>query len=371
MHNRMRTLTALLLSDGRPGHYHLSDGIIAAARRLRPVRVARLQVRRRWSGRLLALLSNARFPPASLLRLAYGISPSQVPPADFIVSAGAETLPANIAIARLTGSPNIFCGSLRRFHPEGLGLVVTSYPSHAGRPRHVMVLKPCALNRDLLGCHPDRLAIGAVPRTMGLLLGGNSKGCRFEPGDWGQLLDFIEQAHQEMGIRWVVSNSRRTPQAVSDAVAARVAAGCDAIAAYVDVCTTGPDTIGEVLKASQAIVCTDDSSTMISECISAGLAVIGVRPRRASFTPDEQSYRHYLLENGWYRSIPVSALTPHTLLDEIARVRPIAEDPLNHLAGILRSRLPELFGAVEHVRERPYTPTASELLEQGSLVLSH
>ena len=42
MHIRMRTLTALLLSDGRPGHYHLSEGVIAAAQRLQPVSVLRL-----------------------------------------------------------------------------------------------------------------------------------------------------------------------------------------------------------------------------------------------------------------------------------------------------------------------------------------
>src|SRR5690554_726398 len=103
MHISMRVLTALLLSDDRPGHYHLSDGVIAAARRLGPVRVVRMRVQRRCSGRLLALLTNAGVRADWLLRLAYGLSPSKVPPADFIVSAGAETLGASIAIARLTG----------------------------------------------------------------------------------------------------------------------------------------------------------------------------------------------------------------------------------------------------------------------------
>lgn len=302
---------------------------------------------RRCSGRVLAALSNVRLAPASLLRLAYGLSSSQIPPADLVVSAGAETLAASVAIAQMTGAPNIYCGSLRGFRPEGFRLVLTSYPSHVHRPRHVLVLKPSPLSR---GMHPvflDRLTAGAVPRTMGLLLGGNSGECRFEAEDWGQLLEFVDRLHQSLGIRWMISNSRRTPENVSDLVAARVAERSEAIARYVDVRTTGPGTLGRVLENVEAVICTDDSSSMISECISAGRPVIGVQPRQARFTPDEQGYRKHLVENGWYRSLPIAALTTEILLDEIARIRPLAEDPLDRLAIILRERLPELFGGME------------------------
>ena len=343
MHAGMRTLTALLLSDGRPGHYHLSEGVIAAARRLRPVRVSRLEVRRRWSGGVLAVLTNARLPAGWLLRTGYGLSPSQIPPADLIVSAGAETLAASIAIARLTGATNIFCGTLRRYNPEGLRLVLTSYAAHAGRPRHVMVLKPSPLGRDVL----ERPCDGSIPgrplREMGLLLGGNSRECRYDAKEWEQLLELVERSHQSLGVRWVISNSRRTPTAVSDLVA-RHAAQSSAITSFVDVRTAGHGTLGRVLGRVQAVVCTDDSSTMISECVSVGIPVLGARPGLAVFTPDERGYRQYLIDNGWYRSTPIGELTPHTLLRELARIQPLSEDPLDKLADILRERLPELFG---------------------------
>ena len=338
----MRALKTLLLTDDRPGHYHLSDGIIAAAGRLRPVEVIRLRVRRRWSGRPLALLSNAGCPASWLLRSAYGLAPSQIPSADFIVSAGAETLAASIAAARLTGAPNIYYGSLRRYRPEGFRLVLTSYASQSSRPRHVMVLKPSALNRRAPAAG-TRLTTDAVPRTIGLLLGGNSGECRFEPAEWEKLLDLVDRSHQALGIRWVVSNSRRTPAAVSDAFAALAASGPHAIDAFIDVRTTGPGTLGRILERSHAIVCTDDSSTMISECVSAGFAVVGVRPRRAAFTPDERDYRQFLIDEGWYRSLAIAELTPENLLDELARIEPLATDPLDRLAGILRQHLPELF----------------------------
>lgn len=304
-----------------------------------------MQVRRRCSGRPLSLLCNIGFPPGWLLRSAYGLSPSKIAPADLIVSAGAETLGASIAISRLTGAPNIFYGTLRSYSQEALRLVLTSYPSHANRPRHVMVLKPSALSLEALACRPDRLLPGAVPHTLGLLIGGDSGECWFAAEDWAKLMDFIEHSHRALGVRWVISNSRRTPACVSDDIATRAAVGTAAIAAFIDVRRAGHGTLRGVLEQAQAIVCTDDSSTMISECISAGLAVVGVRPRRTVLKPGEQGYRSYLSDNGWYRSVAISDLAPGRLLDELARIRPLTEDPLDQLAGVVRENLPELFAA--------------------------
>ncbi len=341
----MRALTALLLTDERPGHYHLSEGVIAAARRLGPVDVVRLHVQRRWSGRLLAILSNAGVPARWLLRSAYGLDPAKLQRADWIVSAGAETLAASIAITRLTGAPNVHYGSLRRYRPDGFRLVLTSYASQAKLPRHVMLLKPSGLALSGARVAAGKLLPGAIPQTLGLLIGGPSGECRFTDGDWQRLLAFIDEAHAAYGTRWVISNSRRTPAGVSDAIAARAAAGTDAIAGFIDGRATGPGTLGQVLASSAAIVCTDDSSSMISECVSAGFAVVGVRPSHASFTPDEQDYRRYLIDNLWYRALPIAALTPERLVSELARIRPLTEDPLDKLAGVLRDRIPELFGA--------------------------
>ena len=130
----MRPLSVLLLSDDRPGHYHLAEGVIAAIARVRPVETSRLLVRRRrWlPGRVLAELLLRGLPPRSLLAFGYGLDTRQLPKTDLIVSAGGETLVANAAMARLTGAPNIFCGSLRRLPPEAFALVVSSYARHAG-----------------------------------------------------------------------------------------------------------------------------------------------------------------------------------------------------------------------------------------------
>ena len=41
-------LKVIFLADTRPGHYHLAEGVIAAVKRLRPVEVTRIEVKRKW-----------------------------------------------------------------------------------------------------------------------------------------------------------------------------------------------------------------------------------------------------------------------------------------------------------------------------------
>src|SRR5262245_46573612 len=112
----MSATRILILSDGRPGHYNLSEGIAAAIERLGPAATTRVDVRRgRWSGAVLAGLVRAGLPARTMLALVYGLDDRELSPADVIVSAGAETLAASAWLARLRAVPNVFYGSLRLF----------------------------------------------------------------------------------------------------------------------------------------------------------------------------------------------------------------------------------------------------------------
>lgn len=337
----MRPLTALLITDDRPGHYHLSEGILAAARRIRPVEVIRLRVTRRWSPHALAAMWNAGLPARWLLRLAYGLDAAALPKADFVVSAGAETLTANVAAGRILAVPNLFYGSLRWFPADSFALVLTSYAENAGRPRHVMMIKPSSI--ALTNAHADiRFGVDRPPATAGLLVGGDTSGFRYTAADWQYLLAFLDEFHRVFGTRWLVTNSRRTPAEASDALKAKAAAG-SAIGNFVDVRTAGAGTLGGVLETSEVILCTDDSSSMISESVAARRPVVGIRPAQSAFTSQEAGYRRHLSDSNWYRSIAIADLTPSRLLAELATIQPLSADPLDQLATVLRERLPDLF----------------------------
>lgn len=337
----MPPLLALQLSDGRPGHATLSDGILAAIRRRRPVEVRRVEVRRPpWlPARVLSLVSNARTRPEHVLRRVYGVDPDIVAGVDLVVSAGGDTLAANVASSRLAGVANIFYGSLRRYPPTDFALVLTSYARNALRPRHAMTLKPSRFDADALALPPR--AAGAPP-LAGLLIGGDAgREVRFTASDWDRLLAFAEAYWRATGTRWIVTNSRRTPEAVSDRLAALVGPG--AIAELIDVRNARQGALEDLFRRAELLAVTADSSSMVSEGVWVRRKTISLAPAACNLTADETGYRDWLESNAWIRRLPIATLTPERFAAAVAEVRPLAESPLDALADLLAERLPQLF----------------------------
>jgi len=330
-------LKILLLSDGRPGHYTLAEGIIAALARLRPVSTTWVEVRRpAWMpARVLSNAVNTGLPPDRLLKAVYGLDPVNIPDADLIVSAGGNTLAASIALAKLQSIPNVFYGSLRRYRAEDFALVLTSYAAQVAAPHPVMMLKPNKTDPD---------AIANDPREhIGLIIGGDGGTVRFGEADWTALLSAVDSYHQTAGRRWIISNSPRTAGSISDRIAARAAEPNGPIARFIDVRTAGPGSLGPLFEDSGTILCTADSSSMLSECVWLRRPVIAVSPESWSLPANEAAYRAWLNENGWAAHLPIAELTPKRLTETFAALSPMRENPQMQLASLLQERLPELF----------------------------
>jgi mitochondrial fission protein ELM1 len=341
-------LKVIFLADTRPGHYHLAEGVIAAIARLRPVEVTRIEVKRKWivPTRWLRQRINAKsFYPPRMLRMAYRIQADELPKADLVVSAGGETQMPNICVTRLFDVPNIFCGALLRgLGPENFSLVISSYDRDATSPRHMVVLKPSAIDPDALGrpASVPRYGPDHRPRVAGLLIGGNAGPFHYEPGEWERLLEFTRTVAKAWGTRWLVSTSRRTPDQVADKVA-ELARDESVIARFIDYRTAGPGTLPEIFGKAEVIVCTEDSSTMVSEAVSARLPVVGVAPEAHRFTDEESAYRDFLVRNNWCRVLPIAVLTPETFAAALSEIEPVKKNPLDALAAKLSERLPQLF----------------------------
>lgn len=334
----MSPLRIIILSDGRPGHFNLSEGIAAAIERARPATTVSTGVRRgRWSGSVLAAMTRARLPARAMLARVYGIDETAVPPADIIVSAGAETLAASIWLARARGVPNIHYGSLRLFDPHDFSLVLTSYQRHADRPRHALSLKPSRFAPDTSPPPGD-----GEGRTLGVLLGGSAGGIQFGRGDWDGLFAMIRQPQAGTPVRWLIANSRRTPPEIGDRLALEAAQPRSPIAQFLDVRTAGPGTLSNLLQRCDAVLCTADSSSMISECIWSRKPTLALTPAVCGYTADEAGYRTWLEQSNWCKNIAIASATPAAIAEALAQVRPLTGNPLDALAGLLRQRLPDL-----------------------------
>jgi hypothetical protein len=344
-----KPLKVIFLADTRPGHYHLALGVIAALARLRPVEVTRVEVERKWivpTRWLRRRISAKSFFPPRMLRMAYRIDAYALPKADLVVSAGGETQMPNICVARFLDIPSIFCGSLLRgLGPENFSLIVSSYDRDAHSARHLVALKPSAIDPDALGrpSSVPRYGPERPPALAALLIGGNAGPFRYRRHEWEQLLAFAAELSKAWGTRWLVSTSRRTPPHVADRIAA-LAKDENVVARFIDYRIDGPGTLPQVFAQADVVVCTEDSSTMISEAVSARLPVVGVAPEAHQFTDEEQDYRSFLVKNGWCRVLPIAALTPDSCARALSEIEPLQENPLDALAAKLKERLPQLFG---------------------------
>ncbi len=341
----MTKLRVLLLSDGRPGHYHLAHGVAAAVARLGPIDLRELRIDRRSAipTRLLRSLLKHRAPCGLVLSLGYGLEQGALGDVDLVLSAGGETLPANVAAARTLNVPNIFCGSLRSMAPEQFALVITSYERFAGRPRHLVTLKPSAIDPDELGRPKTIPAFGAYnpPKLAGLLIGGDSGLFRYRGGEWRALVAFLGQLSHVWGTRWLISTSRRTDDQVASDVFT-LAKDESVVADFIDYRWAGPGTLPKLFARSDIVVCTEDSSTMLSEAISARLPVIGIAPENHAFKPEEAEYRQWLLNNSWCRCLPIAELSVEVFATALGEVRPMPGNHLDRLAAAIKERLPQL-----------------------------
>jgi hypothetical protein len=342
----MSNLRVLLLADDKPGHYHLAEGVIAAIARRRGVETVRLTVARRrlLPARLLAGLYTAgRLSPQSLLRYGYGIDPAALPAVGLVVSAGGDTMLANAAAARVLGVANVFCGTLRKLPPDAFSAVVSSYERHRSKSRHIVALKPSKLDPDILG-RPARVpTFGAAnpPRLAGLLIGGDSGLFHYEDREWDRLLAFARALSQAWGTRWLVSTSRRS-SGYAAAAAAALAEDHAVVTELVDYKSAGPGSLDRIFARADVILCSEDSSTMISEAISARLPVVGVSPRRHGFKPEEAEYRRLMLREGWARFLPIDRLDVDRFAAALGEITPLQGNPLDRLADQLAAMMPEL-----------------------------
>lgn len=339
----MGSLRALLLSDGRPGHFKLAEGILAAISRRRHVDLQRVDVRRRFlvPARAVSALVNQGASPALILRTAYGLSPSDIPVCDLVVSAGGNTLGANICAARLHICANIFYGSLRRFRAADFSLGLTSYATQVRAPNQLMTLKPSAFDPDVVGSGAG--GAGEVG-LAGFIVGGDAGTVRYSQTDWDRLFAFLQCAHEDLDVRWVISNSPRTPAVVSDRLAEMANGESDPyIDQFIDVRAPGAAALEAMFARVGNVVCTADSSSMLSECVWARKAVVAVSPADFSLPDNEARYRTWLCDNGWCRSLQIDELTPETYGEACSAVTPLVANPLERLADEIAERLPGLF----------------------------
>jgi mitochondrial fission protein ELM1 len=323
-----RALSLLILSDGRPGHFRQCEAMAMALARRRPVAVARTELRLRPGlPRALAARLARALPSRAYLRVAHGLSADDFPQADLVLSAGAVTFGASIALRRLRGAPNVIAGSLRGLDPADVTLTLLPYARAAQMPNHAYLLKPAAVDPDLL---PPARPWGAGERKLGVLVGGPTPFAAFEAEDWSALADLLRALAARPGLDVTVATSRRTPDAAYAALEPLRTAGVSLL----DFRAGAPSL--QPLFAADALLVTLDSMSMISEAVAARRPTLVLEPRRTRPFRDAEIVADLAAEDR-LRVLRLAGADAAAVDAALPAVRPMTENHLDRLADeILR-----------------------------------
>jgi mitochondrial fission protein ELM1 len=336
-------LRIALLSDGQPGHYNQSRGIVAALQHIRPVEVSGVTLKLRM-GLMRNLLRRwlNRHRPCTLwpLRLCYGgdALPLKVP--DVIVSSGGKTSFASAWLAAVLGVPNVYAGSLRGLSADRFTVVLTLEPLAGADSNLVVPLPPSAVDPERveqLG-RSFRARLG-VPdqRYWTLLVGGDGAGYRYTRGDWLTLARLMNTLSARHGIRWLLVTSRRTGRPAETLLKQGVKNETVAAACW---CGDGDAYQAEAwLGAAERVLVTEDSMTMLTEAAYALRPVHSLRPVSAAPEPRYEQALQGFLQRGFLCRNSLSELDAQPQLPDLSQCRGLDASPTPWLAEQLHLRL--------------------------------
>jgi len=327
-------IRVLLLSDGRPGHYRQSEGIVAALRRGGPVVLDRAELAARVPlPKALVPKLGRILPPGLFLRLVHGVDPSAIERPDIIVSAGGSTLGANVALARLLRVPNVFSGSTRGYALESFRLVLTPYASVANPPVVIAGAKPTPFDPDRI---PPPRPIASLEDARGarvsVLIGGPTQHAAFADEDWSRLASLIEALAARWQCRITVATSPRTPIETIDRMADIAARSAGAVV-LIDFRTAGPGSIERAFDCDLVLV-TSDSMSMMTEAALSRRPAVALAPGVVTPGRDDEAVAG-LVAMRRLAVLPLAGLDPETLVAAAVAVEPDDANHLDRLAAIL------------------------------------
>lgn len=298
-----KALVVWILSDGLPGHYSQSLGIVNAIARFHAIEVQTVPVTLRYKifRPLMRGLTNhaARLCPG-LLRLFYRYDALPPGKPELLVSAGGNTLYFNAALQqKFPGSRNLFSGTLKHYHSSRYFRIYTVVPLQSCPNNIVLDLPPVNIGKSIT-------TEDTQTNCWCLLIGGEGAGYHYGKADWQRLADGINTLSVKHGIQWLISSSRRTGQIAEQHLEKKILP-----AAQLETVWYGSNpakVVQQYLDRAERIFCTEDSLTMVSEAIFSGKPVCTLLPESlAPVENDRLALEHYA-DRGYIQRIRISEL---------------------------------------------------------------
>lgn len=337
-----------VISDGIPGHFNQSKGILLALEQLYSLKVEWVELRLK-SGiyrRVLSWLLNHWLikqtnPSISLLSFFYrGQLPHEKP--DVVIGAGGKSMFAIAWLGRAFAAKTIFAGSLRQLKPELFNAVLI-LESSTQAPFISLQTSPMPITQSLLKQATE--AWLAEQRQHGqcqpakplwaMLIGGEGAGAHYQDSDWSNLALHMNALAAQHHIQWLITTSRRTG-ANAEQILRQHLNPVHVIDAVWWSETPRPVT-SSYLGLGQVVYCTIDSMSMIMEAVSAMRPVVAVIPQH--FAPDQNFQNAMNRLQQQKLVLQTSILTLKESGNNIFQLKPLEQEPIKKLADKLQGAL--------------------------------
>ncbi len=287
----------LALSDGKPGHFHQTRGILERLPEFDADTVDIAFHSKRADNALRAKVAVGRSlitPGAARSWLAAALTPEShqaldaIAAPDIVLSTGSSVAPVNLLVARLHQAK---AAVVNRPSPIGCGLFdLAILPRHQwqhgdgtsarvlGAPTHVTPHGVAELREGLVVA-----GVASAGEAIGLLFGGNDRRYTWSLDAARKVVESLIAVANRSGRRIAVATSRRTPDDVADYVRSRLTQSPVCVySAFPDDDPPKQDVVPTVLAHSLWTAVTVDSFSMVCEAASGGAPVglVEIPPRR-------------------------------------------------------------------------------------------
>lgn len=319
----MNELKVLIISDSKPGHYTQSQGLLNQLEKKLEIKSSVLQLKPRikLANRVLRNMLNRNSPYAErLFRWFYRFNLPQILACspDLIISTGGDTCGANALLAKKYQCKNLFLGSLRGHDPSLFSAVISTTPLPGVENCIVLDVAPTLVDQDKLKQSATTFLkdkqISRDEKLWTMLIGGEGSGYQFSSRDYQHLAQSMLTLAKKHGIRWLLTTSRRTGL-TNEKVLQAALQGRPEIAHAVYYNEKPEKVMQAYLGAGRMIFSSEDSTSMISEAVSAQKPVITFRSDVQDINPGHEALIRRFSQQGYILRVELTELADFSLRD--------------------------------------------------------
>lgn len=339
MHDQQNTKkTIWVISDGVPGHFNQSKGVLFALERDFELDVhwIELTLKHKFYRRPLTWLLNFKIPKAEKIHQFYqgDALPNSRP--NIVIGAGGNSAYAIVWLSKALGAKNIFCGSLRQLKAELFDAILVLEPN-LPKPFISLPVSPMPLSQATLAQHGN-LWKSEHPHVeqpvWTMLIGGDGAGAQYQQQDWVQLAKQMNLLARQHRIKWLLSTSRRTGQQAEKILQQYLNFEC--IADVVWWSEQPRSVLHQFLAVSTRVFCSADSMSMMMESVTAMRPVVAYLPEH--WQPDEK-FQNVLQRLSQQQLLQVISIAQLNSAFKVEQQQTLAIEPSEMLAGQLHQHL--------------------------------